>query len=202
MLLNYIFISCALLGTLILFIINTKYKNLSRVNIFLQIPIAITSIRFFLIGINQINKNNLFFSLIKFFEIITSLTIPSFYLYIRDLVTEEKNIKNSYSFFFFPLILITIIILAQTNIAHEHEFELKLSYMFVFFIYSIFILYLCYNLIRNNIWNRKSDIKSLASHEKIIFNWVHFLTACIILLFIRFFVFFGVSIFNHSIVFS
>ena len=101
------------LGFLILVIINSKYRALSNINIFLQIPIGIISVRYFFHAISLVYQTALTHSLINAFDILGTMSIVCFYLYIRRLVLKPTNLKISYLHFFSPLFLIVVYLLVQ-----------------------------------------------------------------------------------------
>ena len=194
MIFYFLYFTSGFSGLLILFIINTKYRKLSSVNIFLQIPIAIASIRFLINAFIPFNNNSLLKSIVSLFDILTTITIPCFYLYNHDLLLVNKKIKKTYKYFSFSIVFILMLFIFFI-VEPKYNTLVRSIYMTLTLLYGIFFSVLNYRFLQKNIWSRKTEIKSLASHEKIINNWSIFLFICTCLILVRFFVGFMANVF-------
>jgi hypothetical protein len=150
---SFLYFSTGVLGILILFIINIKYRSLSGVNIFLQIPIIINSIRFVLNGINYLEKNQTITNFIYFFDILAAIAIPCFYLYLVDLISINRNKIRSYYVYFIPSLFFFLAIIIQTLSKVEFNYISKIVYMTFIICYSTFFNVKCYQFLKKNVWN-------------------------------------------------
>jgi AraC-like DNA-binding protein len=191
---SFLYFSTGLLGLLIMFIINIKYRSLSGVNIFLQIPIIINSVRFILNGINILNNSQSITNFIYLFDLLAAMTIPCFYLYLVDLISINRNKRTSYYVYFIPSLIFFLAVIIQTLSKIEFNYISKIAYMAFIIGYGTFYNVKCYQFLKKNVWNKKVELKSLELHEKTISNWTLFLLICTTLLLLRIIVFFIATI--------
>lgn len=191
---SFLYFSTGFLGILILFIINIKYRSLSGVNIFLQIPIIINSVRFILNGINITDNSQSITNFIYLFDLLGAITIPCFYLYLVDLISINRNKITSYYIYFIPSLIFILAVIIQTLSKIEFNYISKIAYMAFIICSGIFFNIKCYQFLKKNVWNKKVELKSLELHEKTISNWTLYLFICTTLLLIRITVFFIATI--------
>ncbi len=173
-------------GFLILFIINSKYRTLSNINIFLQIPIGISSLRFFFHATTVVYQTPLTYSLINAFDILGTMTIVCFYLYIKRLVLKS-NVKIRNFHFFSPILLIVVYLLIQV-IEVPYRPIIRMSYAACAMLIAIFYCIMAFMLLNKHVLHRPKDVKSFAVQDQVIHNWVLFLfiCACILILIFSF----------------
>jgi len=164
------------LGFLILFIINSKYRTLSNINIFLQIPIGISSFRFFFHATRVVYQTPLTYSLINAFDILGTMTTVCFYLYIKRLVLKTNvNIRNLH--FFSPILLIVIYFLVQV-IEVPYRPIIRMSYAACAILIAVFYCIMAFILLNKHVLHGHKDLKSFAVQDQVIYNWVVFLFIC------------------------
>lgn len=173
------------LGFLILVIINSKYRALSNINIFLQIPIGIISVRYFFHAISLVYQTALTHSLINAFDILGTMSIVCFYLYIRRLVLKPTNLKISYLHFFSPLFLIVVYLLVQV-IEVPYRPIIRMSYAGSAVLIAIFYCIIAFDLINKHVLHRPKDVKSFAVQDQVIYKWALFLFICSCILVLSF----------------
>jgi len=185
MLSYFLYTIVSFLGFLILFIINFKYRALSNINIFLQIPIGISACRFFFHAISLVYRTSLTNSLINTFDILATMSIVCFYLYIKRLVFKPNNVKITNLHLLSPLLLIVVFFLIQV-IDVPYKPIVRMSYAGSAILIAIFYCILTYRLLNKHVLNRPKSIKSFAVQDQVIYGWVLFLFICACILVLSF----------------
>lgn len=185
MLSYFLYIIVSFLGFLILIIINSKYRELSNINKFLQIPIGIIAFRYFFHAISIVYQTHLTHSLINAFDILGTMSIVCFYLYISGLVRRPNNLKISYLHFFSPCLLILVFLLIQV-IDEPYKPMVRMFYASCAVVIGIFYCIITFKLLHKHVWHRAKDIKRFANQDRVIYRWALFLYICSCLLILSF----------------
>lgn len=187
MILNLLSIITALFGFLTIIITLSSFKVNRMMNYYLTLIFVLISIRFLLNGFFPFG----YLSFLKDYYINFSkfliLIIPSFYLYFKNLIADEKLfIKADLSHFIFPVVFLTLnIFIVSTN-----NF---LPALFYFSCYSVLFLYdisyciLAYRLLNKNVWRKKEACIIMNKHDRLIKNWTLFLFMILIIISIKLF---------------
>ena len=173
------------LGFLILVIINSKYRDLSSINKFLQIPIGIMSFRFFFHAISLFYQTQLTQSLINVFDVLGTMSIVCFYLYIRGMVLRANHLKINYLHFFSPLLLMIVFLLIRV-VDEQYRPMVRMLYAACAGVIAIFYCIVTFMLLNRHVWNRAKDIKNFANQDRVIYRWAMFLYICSCLLVLSF----------------
>jgi AraC-like DNA-binding protein len=116
-----------------------------------------------------------------------TLLLPCFYLYFNYLI------RNQNQFFFkdfIHIIFLFLAILERDFLILDKIFGYKLNYHFsqFFVIYATIYLILIFQLLKNNVWNKKSTLSLIRSQNEIIKKWTVLLFTIIIIFNSRFYI--------------
>ena len=98
-------------------------------------------------------------------------TTPCLYLYFYDIVFEKKWNRKKNLHLLMPAILTVLFV--YFIIAKKNNWINSIIVLSIF--YSFFYAFAIFRLLYKEVWNRKSDIKSVQSQNQIIRNWSLFL---------------------------
>jgi AraC-like DNA-binding protein len=166
----------------------SNYKVNRMMNFYLTLIFVLISIRFLLNGFFPFGYlvflKEYYINYSKFLILI----IPSFYLYFKNLIADEKLfIKADLSHFIFPASFLGLnISIVSTNHFLPTSFYF-MSYS-VLFLYNITYCILAYNLLNKNIWVKESPFPIKNSHSGLIKKWTLFLFIILIINSIKLFV--------------
>ena len=132
MLINLLYLLTGLLGFTILVIIRLQFINNRLVNKYLQLVIAISTIKFMVNGLSPFieafpSKTFNFYSDMAF-----SLVIPSFYLYFKDLAVEQQWKKSHLIHLSFSICLLVLFIWGENADANYDYIIKKTTSVFAF----------------------------------------------------------------------
>ncbi len=146
--------------------------------------IFIISCRFFLFGTINIISDIDILTIYTKYSNLTSVVIPICYLYFKNLAHNNKQFdRNELLHFIFPIC--HFIITSEINNYFNPRFTVKLLQFFVFTLYLIIYLCMSYNTLKNNIWNKSGEGKTIKKQHKKIYNWTLFLFTALSLTTIR-----------------
>ena len=181
----FLYMIVSFLGFLILIIINSKYREVSSVNIFLQIPIGIIASRNFFHAISVFYQTPFTHTVINGLDILGTMSIVCFYLYIRGLVLKSNELKSNYFHFFSPLLLMFIFLLIQF-VDEQYKPLVRMTYAASAGMIAIFYCILTFKILHKHVWNRPKGILGFAEQDQVIYRWAVFLYICSCLLVLSF----------------
>ena len=182
---NIILILAGLLGYILVFITlkNSKYNKI--LNSFLLFIIFISCTLKMIAGIGEIYNNIYFKSLYLKVNIYITLFIPSFYLYFKYLIRNQKHfiIKDILHVIFLILAIIERELLILDRIVGH-----KIHYFFSQFvaIYSIVYIVMIFLILKKNVWSKKATLTFVNNQNNLIKKWTLILFVAIITFIIRF----------------
>lgn len=110
--------------------------------------------------------------------------VPFMYLYFENMVENSKKIQfRNINHLIIPISFLIIHYLIDQS-SYEIP-NLKFYYYLLFTIYAAFYLFITYNLLNNEIWNRKSEIRVIIKQNQLIKNWSIYMFSIIIIVAIR-----------------
>lgn len=170
MIVNLLLAFSGILGFITLFIILFGYKTNRIINIYLALIIFLTSSRFLIIGLKEINNSDSLGYIIKNINIFFIFLVPCFYLYFKNLIASQKNflIKDLFHFFI-PLFFIFE---GRFSII-ENLLNIKIQFIIVylFIIYIVANNILIYINLKKNIWTRKGSLEIVAKQNTLLKRW-------------------------------
>lgn len=173
-LLNLFYIFSGLLGFTTVLIISIRYKTNSTINIYLLLIFSLLSVKFLVNGLYGIEGFFMLKNFDFFYSSFLTVVIPAFYLYFKNLVADNKtfNVKEL-KHFILPLLI------GSTLALYDKFYFLTLSsqwiYFCVFFLFILFYLNLCFQVLRKNVWFRKTDVINVKDQNKVLKYWTSFL---------------------------
>lgn len=181
MILNLLSIITALFGFLTIIITLSSFRENRMMNFYLTLIFVIISVRFLLNGFFPFGYLIFFKDYYINYSKFLILIIPSFYLYFKNLIADEKLfIKADLAHFIFPVLFLTLnIFIVSTN-----DFLPALFYFScysVLFLYNIVYCVLSYRLLTENVWKKKEAHIMINKHDKLIQNWTLFLFIILII---------------------
>lgn len=177
---------------------NSKYNRI--LNSFLLFIFFISSTLLMLAGISEIYNNDELKFYHYAFNNCTPLFIPSFYLYFNYLSRERQRflIKD-----FMHVLFLVLAILEREFLVLDKLLGYKLNYFFSQFlaIYAIVYVVKIFLLLKNNVWNRKSNLNIVITHNKLIKKWTIILFIFLILFTSRFYlVYYKQYLFSEALI--
>lgn len=152
-------------------------------NIYMVLLIFIISCRFFIYGIiNLISNNDLINIYIKYSNL-TSVVIPICYLYFQNLGVKKQFNPKELLHFLFPIGYFFITFEIYNYVTPT--FSIRLSMLLIFLAFLLNYIYLSYTLLKNNVWDKSFENKTIKKQNKKIYNWTLFLFIALILASIR-----------------
>ena len=169
---SLLFLFSSSIGLITVFLLLIRIKNNSFSNIYLLIAFLIIALRFLFIGIKEVY----FFRYFSSFDLISNMPVLSIfvllYLYFKNLITNEKNIDIKKLFHLPPFLILYAIVILNFN----KQIALPINYILgIIIVYIIIYLIKSYILLKNKIWNRKSNLSIVNQHQNLIKNWTKFL---------------------------
>jgi len=170
----------------------------SLVNKFLIIIIGYQAIRFVVFAnlFTSSNPNIIIFC--QTIDFIGIALIPCFYFYFENIVYENKFKVVNLIHFIVPAFFIFIYLLSRF-VSPDIQSSLKKIFIIGGMTLCYIYTYLGFQLLRKNVWNRKSEIISVQNQNKLINEWTKFLFFNFILLIhIRFIAIIISNTFNYN----
>lgn len=182
-----IFIS-AFLGILCTFFIYKKndYQQESLINKYLIVITSIASLRLLFHGIQIAYPSLHIIRLTNFWDVCIAAIIPCFYLYFENIINEVKFNRDNLKHFILPFLLIGVYLIGFFFISNHYYSVIRKILSAILYIGYIIYSTKGFILLKNNVWFRKSEIKSVQLQNKLIKNWSIFLyIAFVLILLIR-----------------
>jgi AraC-like DNA-binding protein len=203
MIINLLFIITGFFGFLTVVTIISHYSFNRMMNLYLIIIFILVSLRFLLNGffyfgfLSVLKGYNLNFT--KFLIII----IPSFYLYFKNLIIDEKDffIKKDLVHFVFPFVFLGLnscgVIIKTLDSLHFY-----FAFYSVLLVYNASYCFLAYQILNRNIWSKNTAIRTKNDDKNLIKNWTLFLFILQIINVIRLFItlYIEQSFYHHFVV--
>lgn len=181
MFVQFFYIMIGLIGLITAIIIITQHKNNWIINVYLIILLLLISIRFLLDPLFYFYENlKPSFSYTPFL----SLIIPVIYLYFENITNDAKKQKKLKLLHFVFPILLGVINLLNNYYGFLGSYSLTLLNV-VFAIYYLIYLISSYRLLKENVWNRKSQIIFINQQNNLLRKWTIFLFGIFVLLSFR-----------------
>lgn len=181
MLVQFFYIMIGLIGLITAIIIITQHKNNWIINVYLIILLLLISIRFLLDPLFYFYENlKPSFSYTPFL----SLIIPVIYLYFENITNDAKKQKKLKLLHFVFPVLLGVINLLNNYYGFLGSYSLTLLNV-VFAIYYLIYLISSYRLLKENVWNRKSQIIFINQQNNLLRKWTIFLFGIFVLLSFR-----------------
>ncbi len=184
---SILLILSSFLGYILVFLTLKSSKYNRILNSFLLFIFFVSSTSLMLAGIGEIYNN----ADLKAYYLITSryivLLLPCFYLYFRYLI---KNQLQFYFKDFMHIIFLFLVIIERDFLILDKIFGYKLNYHFsqFFVIYTTVYLILIFQMLKKNVWNKKSTLSLIRSQNEIIKIWTVLLFIVIIIFASRFYI--------------
>jgi AraC-like DNA-binding protein len=136
-------------------------------------------------GIGEIYNDIYFKSLYLKINIYITLFIPSFYLYFKYLIRNQKHfiIKDM-----LHIIFLILAIIERELLILDRILGYKIHYFFAQFvaIYSLVYIFVIYLLLKKNVWNKKATLTFVITQNNLIKKWTVLLFIIIITFIFRF----------------
>lgn len=179
-----IFLITAFTGLLTVGLIIKNYKMNSLVNVYIIIIIIAFSVCYFLIGLASFTTDETLKSSYLRYSNVAVLVVPLFYLYFKNLFKNDKTVKKTALLhFIFPISFFVFMI----NLDFL-EINNKVTYIVLFAIFISYVIYysfLCYLVIRKNVWQKKGTDKVALKQSTVKTNWILFLFFAMLVLAFR-----------------
>lgn len=188
MIINLLFIITGLFGFLTIIISLSSFRMNRMMNFHLILIFLLISIRFILNGFFPFGYLSFFKEYYINFSKFLILIIPSFYLYFKNLIADEKLfIKADLAHFIFPIAFLAInISIVSTN--HSLPDFFYFSSYSVLFLYNITYCILAYHILNKSVWIKNSFSSINKNHNTLIKKWTFFLFIILIINSIKLFV--------------
>jgi AraC-like DNA-binding protein len=182
MITNFFYIIVGILGIITSFILSINHKSNRIVNFYFLIFLSLFSLKFTLEALFYFIDSLRPFYFYKSFFIITP---PVIYLYFQNLIANTKNFHpKDLKHLLFPILFSCFILI-------NNYFQIfgKFSSYFIYFTFCLVLLIYLVMLIvllKNNIWDLKTNNKIVFNQIKKIKKWINFIFVIYLLLIIRF----------------
>ena len=183
MLLNSLCIITGLFGFLINTIVLLNKKSNPIMNIYMVLLIFIISCRFFIFGIINLITNNDLITVYTKYSNLTTVVIPLCYLYFKNLKSNKPFDPKELLHFVFPVCYFFITFEIYNYITPRFAIRFLLLLTFLTFLFNY--IFLSYKLLKNDIWDKSFENKTIKKQNKKIYNWTLFLFIALILASIR-----------------
>ena len=181
MIVNLLFIITGIFGILTVIITLSNYRVNRMMNFYLTLIFVLISIRFLLNGFFSFGYLGFLKEYYINYNKFLILIIPSYYLYFKNLINDQKLfIKKDLVHFIFPIVFVVInIAIVSTN--DELPAFFYFSTFFVLFLYNISYCFLAYYLLNKNVWNQKDSPIINVKYTSLIKKWTLFLFIILLL---------------------
>lgn len=179
---NLFFLLTSIVGFAVVGLTFVSFRKNRLMNIYLISLFSIISSRFFLIGSYGVQMQSFTDDLNGPFKILLLAIFPLFYLYFREVVTDDTRFyPRNLLHFIFPIVIYAINFLAHQF--NAFEFYLKtINFALVTIIAFNYIL-LSFLLLRNQLWPKKATIH--IRHYQLIRNWTIYFYSLALFVFLR-----------------
>lgn len=184
MIFNIILLISGIIGFITAGITYRSHKLNSTMNIYIVLIIIIFSLRYLLFGILFFISENSITSILLNCSNISIITIPLFYLYVKNLNKNNCTFENKeLRHFIIPISLFSIIIVFK-YLKIDFQYIHHLFYL-IFLLYTIYYILLCYRFLKHNIWPKKDTLKILNKQNLLKSKWAYFIFFAIVIIAFR-----------------
>ena len=182
---NIILIFSGLLGYILVFItlLNSKYNKI--LNSFLLFIIFISSTLKLIAGIGEIHDDIYLKTLYLKMNIYISLFLPSFYLYFKYLIRNQRylNLQD-----LFHILFLLLALLEREFLVIDKIVGIKLNYYITQFyaVYSTVYLIMIFQILKKNVWRKKATLNYVITQNDLIKKWTIILFVVIVAFNLRF----------------
>jgi AraC-like DNA-binding protein len=181
---NLLVIISGLIGFFVVALIYKNYKSNSLMNVYIILIITTISARFVLLGLTYFISDLYFKSICSKYSNVGILIIPLFYLYFKKLSNSENVFqKKDLLHFIFPMSFFLLLINQKFYKLNDGSPDSLL--IFIFLLYINIYNFLCYKILKQNIWLKNEKIKVISRRSMLSKKWTYFLFLAILLLGIR-----------------
>lgn len=199
MMTNILFLLAGIIGLIVVIIILKHQKHNKIMNLFFVMFLVLSSCRQLYIGIQYFVTDNNYGYIYSNYEI---LAIPLLYLYFKNIENTKK--ANKKELLLIILFSITFSLLKVNKIDFQYiikPINVDLFLYIISFLYSIWYIYLSYEILSKNIWIWNEN-KMKGNTNSLVINWTKFLYISISLLPIKIILSFLLEVYNISINFE
>ena len=202
---NIIILLSAFLGYIVIFLAFNNYRNNRILNSFLLFIFLISSTLLMTTAIADIYNIGDLKAFYVESNIYTTLFVPCFYLYFKYLTRDRQHFLFKD---FFHIIFLFLAILEREFLLIDTLLGCKLNYFFsqFFAIYIIVYNIKIFQLLNQNVWNKKAILGAIKTQNKLIKKWTILLFFALIIISLRFFIlyykqflFFEPVVINHPV---
>lgn len=183
MLINSLCIIAGLIGFIVTVILLFNKKSNPVMSIYMVLLIFIISCRFFIAAIVTLISDDAILNIYLKYSNMASVVIPLCYLYFKNLNNNKQFSRTELLHFVFPIAYFLITVEIYNYISPE--FSVKLWMFLIFLAFLLNYILLSYKVLKNTIWHRKGENKTIKKQNKKIHNWTLFLFIALILASIR-----------------
>ena len=182
--LTILFLLTSLLG-LIIVVISLLYRNNIYVNTYLSLYFFLGSLRFLMFALNSVIINGPNIADYAF----TTLAWPLLFLYFKSLSYNKQviNLKSDLKHLVLPIFLF-ILVCFKIHLKEDVVITLTKVGVPIVAIYTLGYCFWSYNLLKKNLWKKKSTFKPTEKKDIAIRKWSKFLFFLFTLILIRFLV--------------
>ncbi|TRX27771.1 helix-turn-helix transcriptional regulator [Flavobacterium franklandianum] len=181
MIINLLFIITGLFGFLTVIITMSNYIINRMMNRYLIFIFLLIAIRFLLFGIFPFGYLGFLQDYYVNYSKFLILIIPSFYLYFKNLIADEKLfLKSDLAHFIFPVVFLAL----NISIVSTYNFLTNAFYFSsysVLFLYNIVYCFLAYDMLNKNIWAKREVSQVVNKHNRLIKYWTILLFSLLII---------------------
>ncbi len=182
---NIILIFSGLLGYILVFItlLNSKYNKI--LNSFLLFIIFISSTLKLIAGIGEIHDDIYLKNLYLKMNIYISLFLPSFYLYFKYLIRNQRHLNPQD---LLHILFLLLALLEREFLVLDKIFSIKLNYYITQFyaVYSTVYLIMIFLILKKNVWRKKATLNYVITQNDLIKKWTIILFVVIVAFNLRF----------------
>lgn len=180
MLSDYFFVSSGFMGLIVFGILILNFKNNKMLNIYLVALIFFISIKYIFLGIQfKFNALNIIYEILSSLYLFI-IFIPFVHLYLIRILNDDKYFtRNDLKHFVIPVFIVICLSFEQPSIYYNTFFYPIILTIIVFYLYQT------YYLLKNEVWNNKSDFRLVNDHKKILKEWFTLIYVLNILISIR-----------------
>lgn len=179
---NLFYLLTSIVGFAVVVLTLLSFRKNRLMNVYLISIFSIISSRFFLIGSYGLQIQSFASDLNGPFKILLIAIFPLFYLYFREIVTDEKRFYlRNLVHFIFPILIYAINFMARYF--ETYEFYLKTFNFVLVTIFAFNYMSLSFLVLRDKLWFKKTTIHMC--HYQLIRNWTIYFYLLGVIVFLR-----------------
>lgn len=179
---NLFYLLTSIVGFAVVVLTLLSFRKNRLMNVYLISIFSIISSRFFLIGSYGLQIQSFASDLNGPFKILLIAIFPLFYLYFREIVSDEKRFDlRNLVHFIFPILIFVINFLA--HYFETYEFYLKTVNFALVTIIAFNYLSLSFLLLRDKLWSKKTTVHVF--HYQLIRSWTIYFYSLGVFVFLR-----------------